>query len=401
MKTSQTFLDRLINRLDQLDASSVQNYVLRLVREKGFLETIFNSIKEGVIVFDRSMEIHYVNPAGTALLGIPEKCEGQRIDRFLRDVDWNRLMSADPDEWHRVSFQEIEVSYPIHRFLHFYLVPCESEVDEDFPLVSLIVHDVTELHRDTEETIESQKIKAITMLAAGVAHEIGNPLNSLNIHLQLLKRKISKLGDREFAEDSEELLNVAAQEVQRLDSIINNFLKAVRPGKPNFQSISIIDLLSSSLKFMQREIEDRNILVEAAWDQPIPLINGDPDLLRQAFYNIIKNAVQAMKDGGILKIGCWEIDNTVEIRFVDTGKGISHEDLTRIMEPYFTTRSGGTGLGLWIVDQTIRSHGGELGIDTEAGKGTVFTIRLPLFDRKVRLLEMPQAFTEEPEISDE
>lgn len=403
MNTGYSFLDRLIEKLDQVDPTSVQNCILRLVREKGFLETVFNTIHEGIVVLDRDLRIHYANSAACSLLGFPEDFEKQRIDRFLRDVDWERLMTADPAEWHRISMQEIEVFYPTHRFLNYYLVPVQEEQvtdDEDFPLATMIIHDVTALHRNTEQAIESHKIQAITMLAAGVAHEIGNPLNSLNIHLQLLDRRLSRSDDETLATEGRQLLEVASNEVKRLDTIINNFLQAVRPPEPNMERIQIKDILSEALGFMRREIEDRGILVEAAWAEKIPDINGDADLLKQAFYNIIKNAIQAMADGGLLRIGCREMETMIEIQFADTGKGIGQEEMPRIMDPYYTTRPDGSGLGLWIVEQIVRSHGGELGIDSEKGAGTVISVRLPLFDRKVRLLQAPrQESSEEGEES--
>ncbi len=398
MQSDNNFLNRLIERLDKLDSSSLQTYVLRLLREKGFLETVFNTIHEGIVVLDRELHVHYANAAAFSLLGLPDNFVGQRIDRFLRDVDWSRLMFADPDEWHRVSFQEIEVFYPEHRFLNFYLVPLEAEHStSEIPLVTMIIHDVTALQKNTEEAIESQKIQAITMLARGVAHEIGNPLNSLNIHLQLLERRLQEAEDADFVAEATELLRVSKQEVERLDGIVNQFLRAIRPPEPQLERIDVKEVLSEALKFMHQEIEDKSIEVEARWPDRVSAINGDPNLLKQAFYNIIKNAVQAMPDGGILRIICDETDYEILLRFNDTGKGISRSDMTKIMEAYYTTRSEGSGLGLWIVDQIVRSHGGEIGIDSEPGVGTSFTISLPLHERKMRLLKSPRTETESEE----
>ncbi len=394
VRTSESFLDRLIERLDQLDSSSVQGYVLKLVRERGFLETVFNTIREGVIIIDRDLSIHYCNPAARAMLGIPDDFGEHPISRFLRDISWSRLMRADPEQWDRISMQEIEVYYPEHRHLSFYLVPVwhEREGGDDIPLASIILHDITELHRDAVETVESEKVQAITRLAAGVAHEIGNPLNSLHIHLQLLKRNVERAARQTNDPDGDnsgELVDIALQEVQRLDSIVGNFLRAVRPVEPNFRPVAVDELVQETLTFMRREIEDRDVLVEASWPDTLPRIKADPDLLKQAFYNILKNAIQAMPDGGVLRIGCREDEQTVEVRFADSGIGISREDLHRITEPYFTTRSGGTGLGMMIVERIMRTHGGELGIESEEGEGTVFTLRFPLHSHRIRLLKPP------------
>ena len=387
MKTGSGFLDRLIERMDRLDPSSIQAYVLRLAREKGFLETVFNTIREGVIVVDRELRIRYINIAAQRLLGIQESATNHRIDRYLPHLDWASLLGADVEHWRRLSRQEIEVFYPEHRYLSFYLVPVHDDSDgAGMPLATLILHDVTQARQDTEKTIESQKVQAITMLAAGVAHELGNPLNSLNIHLQLLSRTLRRIKDEELAGEVRELAEVAAHEVERLDAIVQNFLRAVRPVPPDMRQVTIQKVLTETLAFMRTEIENREIRVDASLPQDLPRVMADRDQLKQAFYNIIKNAVQAMPDGGLLEIVCTVDGDFVSIRFADTGKGISPDDFSRITDPYFTTRPDGTGLGLLIVDRIVRSHGGEMGIET-GEHGAAFTIRLPLRERQIRMLE--------------
>lgn len=390
---NSNFLDRLIERLGRLDPANVQSYVLRLVREKGFLETVFNTIKEGIILIEHGLKIQYTNHAACRLLGLPDDCTGQRLDRFLREVAWSRIMDADSDEWHRMSLQEIEVFYPAHRFLTFYLVPYKADAPggQAIPMAILILHDVTEVHADAQKTIESKKVEAITMLAAGVAHEIGNPLNSLTIHLQLLQRNLAQSREAKLAEEAGSLVDVALQEVGRLDAIVNNFLRAVRPAQPTMERIAIQAVLTETLGFMRPEIENRGVLVEATWPDGLPPIMGDAGQLKQAFYNIIRNSTQAMPDGGALRITAAEQGNFLEVRIADSGRGISQQDFPQILEPYFTTRADGTGLGLLIVDRIVRSHGGELGIESVAGAGTVFTVRLPLHERQVRLLQASTA----------
>jgi len=391
MKTGNNFLDRLIDRMDRLDPSSLQTCVLRLVRQKGFLETIFNTIQEGVIVIDERLRVQYINIAAQRLLGIQEAPLNDRIDKHLREVDWRSLLSLDPEEWHRVSRQEIEVFYPSHRYISFYIVPVRGDAEGDeLPLATIILRDVTQKHQDTEKTIESQKVQAITMLAAGVAHELGNPLNSLNIHLQLLGRCVGRIQDEDLRNETEELLGIATHEVERLDAIVSHFLQAVRPVPPKLERLMIQGLLAESLVFMRPEIEHRQIRVEATLPEEVPAVLADPDQLKQAFYNIIKNAMQAMPDGGLLQIVCSVGRDFLDVRFANTGKGITPEEMSRLMDPYYTTRTGGTGLGLVIVDRIVRGHGGELGIESDEN-GAAFTIRLPLRERQMRLLQAPPA----------
>ena len=388
MKSTSGFLDRLIDRMDRLDPASLQTYVLRLAREKGFLETIFNTIREGVIVIDRARRIRFINSAAQALLGINEEVGSQRIDRYLREVDWVPLLNADPEQWHRVSRQEIEVFYPRHRYLSFYVVPVNSaEGGNGMPLAVLLFHDITAAHQDTEQHVESRRVEAITMLAAGVAHELGNPLNSLNIHLQLLDRCLRRVEDNEIRREAQDLLNIAAHEVKRLDGIVTNFLHAVRPVPPQLKAINVRQVLEETVAFMRPEIETRDVQVQAVFPDLLPPVLGDADQLKQAFYNLVKNALQAMSGGGPLQIVCSTRTDFLDVRFIDSGPGISAEQMSHLLEPYYTTKSGGTGLGLLIVERIVRGHGGELGIASEPGQGSVFTVSLPLRERQVRLLE--------------
>ncbi|MDT8390101.1 MAG: ATP-binding protein [Lentisphaeria bacterium] len=392
MENKNTFLNRLIERLDRVDSASVQNYLLKLVREKGFLQTVFDSIREGVLVIDRDINLIYCNLAARHFLGLPDNAEGQRVSRFLRDIDWLGIMEADPGEWQRISLREVEVFYPENRFITFYIVPLAGETDkvDDIPMAAIILRDVTEIRQKNQETVESERVEAITKLAAGVAHELGNPLNSLKIHLQILAVTAAEaIPDKKQADDAEEMLDICLHEVQRLDSIVSNFLKAVRPAPPQLAQVEMDKIIADAIGFMRREIEDRGIRVEAALPKRLPMILADPALLKQAFYNIIKNSIQAMAEGGLLSIECLETEHYLEVRFADTGTGIAQADLPHIVDPYFTTKADGTGLGLLVVERICRSHGAEFSIESKEGDGTVFTLRFPLRERRARLLVSP------------
>ena len=184
MAVKKNFLDRFSERFDDLDSGSRQAYILRLAKEKGFLETVFNSIEEGVLVVDQKLRIRYFNQGAKGLLGLPEDLSRIRVSQLLRGVNWRQILQEDEVEWSRLARQEVEILYPEHRFVQVYLVP----LPEDAKLAAVILRDVTEHRKRTRSELETETVKAVSLLAAGVAHEIGNPLNSLYLNLQILEQ---------------------------------------------------------------------------------------------------------------------------------------------------------------------------------------------------------------------
>lgn len=376
------FFDKFISKIDSMDPRSIQSYITLLSRERGFLETVFNSIHEGIIVVDSKLKIRYHNAAAKEVLGLPDELSTLKISSVIKGIDWESMRDSQ-NGTSKALRQELEILYPTRRIVQLYAVPHNPDSDH----FTIIVNDITETFDRINNEAQSERTQLISVLAAGVAHEIGNPLNSLYLHLQLFQRMLNK-ESLEITE-ARELVAEAKKEVERLDSIIHQFLHALRPSKPAFELISMKELILDSLRFMHHEIENRAVKVSFFSSDAMPKVNADPAQLKQAFYNLMNNSIQSMPQGGTININCNADEDSLKLEIADSGCGIQPENITKIFKPHFTTKSTGNGLGLMIVERILREHGAKLSVDSTPGKGTVFTITFPLPGRRIRVLQAP------------
>jgi PAS domain S-box-containing protein len=378
-------LDRVLGRLDTLDSVNLANLVQRLARERGLFEEIFNALQEGVLVIGTDGTIEYANPAAHRLIGLgDDELAGQTLWRLVPGL--RPSLDDDPGAVAPVMAREFELTYPEPRTVRLYLVPFRGEGRGAPKRFAVILTDITRDKQTTEKRIEDERTSSVLLLAAGVAHELGNPLNSLTIHLQLLERKLKKMKASKEGDSIADSVRVCRDEVTRLDGIVRNFLEAIRPQPPDLSETNLADVLAEVLSFQQREFADRGISVEAETPATLPPVMADRNQLKQVFFNVTKNALEAMQPGGKLKIKSRADDDSVFLLFGDSGVGIKQEDLLRLFQPYHTTKPGGHGLGLMIVQRIMREHGGQIGLESKEGVGTVVTLQFPRKDRRVRML---------------
>ena len=388
----EAFWNKLADRLDKLDPDSVQAQFVRLSAERGLMETIFHALREGILVLNADGRVLFANRAVCRMLGLDEKkTAGRLLSKLVRNLDGQEFVRAGrAGDWTLAS-REIEISYPEHRFLSVYLAPL-SEASSDG--VVMILRDTTRERDHAAEMVESERLNAVLMLAAGVAHEIGNPLNALSIHMQLMDRKLRKLPDDEAA-PLKQLVDVARGEIDRLDRILSQFIKAVRPTLPQFARESLPALARETLESLSAEIHDRNIRLEFDEPEDLPTAWVDAGQVRQAFFNVMHNAIQAMGDGGVLRVSFASADRLVGIAIEDTGPGISANRMGDLFEPFQTTKANGNGMGLMIVQRILRDHGGTIMVDSQPG-GTRVQLNFQRDDQRVRLLAAPAAPEAEP-----
>ena len=223
----------------------------------------------------------------------------------------------------------------------------------------------------------SQKLAALGRLTSGVAHEVKNPLNAMRIHLELLK---ARLGGTNPA--ARENLDVIAHEIQRLDRVVQGFLKFVRPEELNLAPVDVGALLSEVARLMTPEAERAGTRIAVDVAPELPPVSGDAGLLQQACTNLVTNAIQSMPDGGAVTLAAYRgTDGAIAVRVRDEGIGIPSDDLERIFRLYYTTKPQGSGIGLSMVYRIVQMHDGRIDVDSEVGRGTVMTMTLPVASR--------------------
>jgi signal transduction histidine kinase len=232
--------------------------------------------------------------------------------------------------------------------------------------------------KEMEDRIQlAERLSSLGHLAAGVAHEIRNPLNAMGMGLQRLKREFLP-PDQSKREEYISFTELILKEIKRVNEIIEQFLTLSRPFQLNLRESSLQDLLKNLAALFQEEASSLGITFQAEIPKDLPLIKMDPERLTQALINIMKNGMQAMEQGGTLRIETRSLKESVEVIILDSGSGIPPEQMEKIFNYYYTTKEKGVGLGLPIAHRIIEAHGGQLKIESQVGAGTKVTVRLPV-----------------------
>ncbi len=380
-------LERVLGRLEDLDSTNLAILVQRLARERGLFEMLSDTIDEGVIVIDDAGTVEYANRAGMRMIGLrPNETGSAVLWKLVPDLGRSLNFLRGEDGLAPNIARDAEIFYPEHRWLRLQLSRLSLQ---DLPArYVVILRDITADRQSTEEMIESERVNSIFTLAASVAHEIGNPLNSMKIHLELIRRRLDKLEIPEKSAGTlDNSVNICLEEISRLDEILKNFLGAIRPQKPSLVQTNLFEIVIDVLGVQKIELENRNIRCSMTQRcKELPIVLGDASQLKQLIFNVTKNAMEAMQEGGSISIEADSDDEFVYLRVKDTGCGISRDDISKIYEPFFTTKNNGHGLGMMIVMRIMREHGGQVGIDSAPGKGTTVTLQFPKPGARARML---------------
>lgn len=334
-------------------------------RIQTYTETVLENIADGIIVVDDKKVISVFNKASELIFKRPAN---ELLNKYLSvlDPEIDKIFTSAL----LIDNYSCEITFNNNRFLsiHTSRIASENEI-----LAIAVIRDITETKLMEENIRRTEQLTAMGKLASAVAHEIRNPLNAISMSAQRLAREFAPNNDRE---KYEEMINMIKSESNRLNRIIEEFLKFAKPPKLNRQLTNMDQLLDETLSLIDSQAKNSNIEVIKNYSE-LENWNVDKEQIKQSILNLLLNAIEAMPEGGKLSISAQNIDNTLSIEISDTGKGIPEEDIPRIFDLYFTTKDTGTGLGLSIVQRIIIEHGGLITVNSTLGKGTSFKIYIP------------------------
>ena len=378
------FIQKVFQKFDKLDHGKLKNIMVELSTEKELYKLVFDSMIEGVIVTDRDNRIILINGAMEDFLAISkEKAFQQQLEFCNFDPEIKALLNDAIRKNQRIIDREVHFRRTDKTFT-LSVLPLLYD-DEGVGNIIILV-DITEKKEREIQLRQAESLAALTTLTAGVAHEIKNPLASIDIHIQLLRKEIAKLKGT-GRKNMENLLVIVKEEIDRLNSIVQDFLFAVKPMNMSYSKENINEILKDMIEFLQYELKEADISIVLDFEENLPHVFIDSKYLKQALLNIVKNSIEALSSGGEIKVKTEEApDGDVLINIIDNGHGIPENLLGKIFEPYFTTRKFGTGLGLVIVYKIIKELGGDIKVSSKENEGTVFSIKLPVLEKRKRLL---------------
>jgi two-component system, sporulation sensor kinase E len=379
------FVERALAKLPRLNEEQLRSLLLALADENESMDAALDSMLDGIVVCDREhLPIIYNKSAERMLHFTGAEVPDRPLWLSVSDEDLAEFFKATLEGEETVLDREFGLESKGGARL---VAVSVSTLVSQGKIEGAIVHmeDITEKRHREAQLRRAESLASLTTLAAGVAHEIKNPLGSISIHIQLIKKSLQGKEEVEVP-FLERHLGVVDEEIERLNKIVVDFLFAVRPMDVQLREADPGRLVAEIADFIRPEAERASVGIELALAEGLPFVALDERLMKQALLNLVKNALAAMPGGGELKLSASRADEEVRLAVEDSGVGISEEDLPKIFEPYFTTKDNGTGLGLTITFKIVREHGGEITVASRPGQGSTFTIHLPVPQKEKRLL---------------
>ena len=368
--------ENTLKRIDRIPPEGLKQMIRNLSAENSIYEAALNSTLDGIIVCDMEHKPLLINRSAEKIFRIVSWTPELSLWEQLNDENLANLFRKTLVADENVLNREISIDRPGGtRIISVSISALVSEGKISGNLIHL--EDITDKRRRDAQLRRAESLAALTTLAAGVAHEIKNPLASIRIQLGIIRRILEKNCSKKV-EPIFHNISLVEQEIDRLNSIVVDFLFAVRPMDITLILDRAEDVVQEVVELMGHEAEDQHIRVVINIEPNLPGVMIDRKNLEQVLLDIVKNAIAAMPDGGVLTISVSTKNDELLIAISDTGIGIPEELMAKIFEPYFTTKESGTGLGLTITFKIIKEHNGEITVESTPSKGSTFTIHLPI-----------------------
>ncbi len=375
-------LQKLFNNLNSLDISKLQIFVRHLWTEREQLYKILDLLNDGVMIISDDWSINYSNHIAKEIFGLEE--ENQNIlTKCVPDLISIKHIINDSKPNNSFIIKELEIFYPHKKLLN--ITGTKIQLGSKNQVYILVISDASETHAIIKQQIENERFSTITLLAGGVAHELGNPLNAISLRLQLMQKQLLRMSKSAECSKLTQSVKICEEEIMRLDGIIKNFLQAIRPQKPDMRPCNLNQIIDHVLNILAPEINNLNINF-SRHTPTLPLIMGDDKQLGEAIFNIIKNSIEAVDKCGRIEINCRSTDLQVILEISDNGHGITIDDLPKISDPYFSTKKTGNGLGMMIVERILQEHRAIFTIQSNVGQGTRAIIIFPIKDPSLPIL---------------
>ena len=370
MNRRNQFFDKIIKNFDKVSDIEKKRIIERLALLSNSQNIIIENLEEGIIAIDINGIIQGINKKACFLLSIPRNSEDKAISKCINNTNIGRLilelLEANNTDTKIIKDDKND------RMLQIDILPLG---DSGIIIGTLIkIFDITKSYESAQKLKRAEQLASFTTLAAGVAHEIKNPLGSISIYVQLIEKIIKKnmYNDCQCYNEFRDYCNIIKEEISRLEDTINSFLFSVRKLVLNLEDININSLILSTVDFLKYEIENNNIKIDIKFDIENLILKIDEKYIKQCLINIIQNSIDSIiekkkhnkSDENNISIKLKLLDNYALISIKDTGIGIKEEELSKIFELYFTTKRNGTGLGLTNVIRIIEAHNGSFNIET-------------------------------------
>ena len=391
MNRANQFFDKFLKNFDKVSDNEKKRIFERLSDLCYSQNTIIENWEEGIISLDINGIIQGINKKACFLFSIPRNSENEPLSKYLSETETGKIILELIKE--NDSGDKLLKDDDNKRILQINIFP----LGDSGRIIGTLIKafDITQTYENSQKLKRAEQLASLTTLAAGVAHEIKNPLGSISIYIQLIEKIIKKNIDNSsqcFLE-LKDYCAIIKEEIGRLEDTINSFLFSVRKLELNLEEININSLILSTVDFLKYEIENNNINIEIKFDRDNLIMRIDERYIKQSLINIIQNAIDSILEKNEknykkeIQIKLKTVDNFVLITIKDNGMGIKEELLSKIFEPYFTTKRHGTGLGLTNVARIIEAHNGNINIESEYKKGTKVIIKLPLMQENQKFLK--------------